>query len=64
MSDKPLNPGDTVRLKSGGPAMTVKVVEGDWVFCDWFDGSKKCEDKFIAAALALNNSFETQSPRW
>jgi len=56
--------GDTVRLNSGGPPMTVKVVEGDWVTCDWFDGTKKCEDKFLAATLAEVPSLETQKPRW
>jgi polysaccharide biosynthesis transport protein len=43
--------GDTIQLNSGGPPMTVKVVEGDWVICDWFDGTKKCEDKFLAPTL-------------
>jgi uncharacterized protein YodC (DUF2158 family) len=57
-------PGDTVRLNSGGPVMTVTAVEGDWVVCDWFDGSKKCEHKFVITALTLDNSFEAQKPRW
>jgi uncharacterized protein YodC (DUF2158 family) len=64
MSIAPFKPGDTVRLKSGGPAMTVKAVEGAWVSCDWFDGSKKHEDTFPAAGLDVDNSFEAQRPRW
>lgn len=57
-------PGDTVQLNSGSPPMTVRVVEGDWVFCDWFEGTKKCEDKFLAATLDQVPSFASQKPRW
>jgi uncharacterized protein YodC (DUF2158 family) len=60
----PFKPGDTVRLNSGGPAMTVKLVEGEWISCDWFEGTKKCEDRFAAATLSLEDSFESQRPRW
>jgi uncharacterized protein YodC (DUF2158 family) len=39
----PLNVGDVVALKSGGPRMTVTYVgpvaltAGEWVVCQWFD---------------------------
>jgi uncharacterized protein YodC (DUF2158 family) len=64
MSKPTFKPGDTVRLNSGGPAMTVRTVQGDWIVCDWFDGTKKNEDKFLAATLALDDSFAAQQPRW
>jgi uncharacterized protein YodC (DUF2158 family) len=64
MSIAPFKPGDTVRLKSGSPAMTVVAVEGEPITCDWFEASKKHEDTFPAAALDLDSSFETQTPRW
>src|SRR5262245_36356794 len=28
--------GDLVRLRSGGPALTVKSVHGNWVICTWW----------------------------
>jgi uncharacterized protein YodC (DUF2158 family) len=47
--------GDVVRLKSGGPAMTVEVVtkatEGHLVRCVWFDDGEAKRGTFPAAAL-------------
>jgi uncharacterized protein YodC (DUF2158 family) len=34
--EKPMQPGDIVQLKSGGPALTVIGVEGDGVRCLFF----------------------------
>ena len=32
-----MKPGDVVRLKSGGPAMTVAIVQGNGhLWCEWF----------------------------
>ncbi len=47
-----LKPGDIVRLKSGGPQMTVSYFEGHNVECVWFgaDGDFK-RASFPAAAL-------------
>lgn len=34
--------GDIVKLKSGGPLMTViEAGDGQWVTCIWFDGDGK-----------------------
>lgn len=47
--------GDTVRLKSGGPKMTVTTVGDHWgtptVWAVWFDGTKKLDGDFPPAAL-------------
>lgn len=41
MTMQPLEVGDQVRLKSGGPVMTVsKVHDVAKVTCDWFDEDK------------------------
>ena len=49
--------GDIVRLKSGGPIMTVVDFgkygydDTEKIKCVWFDGKKKYEDVFIEATL-------------
>ena len=32
-----MKPGDIVRLKSGGPRMTIQAILDDRVVCKWFD---------------------------
>ena len=45
--------GDSVRLKSGGPLMTVEFVDSDGqsVHCAWFDGKEKIVGTFPTAAV-------------
>ncbi len=52
--------GDVVRLKSGGPAMTVEHVGAGldntrMVDCVWFQGTQTVRGNFAADALALDN---------
>ncbi len=35
--DRPIEAGDLCCLKSGGPTMTVREIEGDQVTVEWFD---------------------------
>ena len=51
----PFNIGDLVKLKSGGPKMTVTRVDNlgirTIVRCTWFAGSKKEQGEFPPEAL-------------
>ena len=45
--------GDTVRLKSGGPAMMVNSIGDDWggvkvATCEWFDTKQSPQEKSFA----------------
>ena len=55
--------GDTVRLKSGGPLMTVMAVGSygptgpeDGVKCVWFEGKRNEEEVFDSAVLEISDS--------
>jgi uncharacterized protein YodC (DUF2158 family) len=56
MSDDPeFNVGDVVRLKSGGPLMTIAWIGERYgtpaIGCSWFQGVKHYEDAFAPGAL-------------
>ena len=40
--------GDVVKLKSGGPKMTIREIRGTSALCDWFLDNKKPEKKLIS----------------
>lgn len=48
-----INPGDTVKLNSGGPVMTVRSVDGDdrHCYCAWFDGASYKTGDFPQTSL-------------
>lgn len=43
--------GDTVKLKSGGEAMTVERVENGAASCVWHDGKKPMREIYAIVAL-------------
>ncbi len=49
--------GDKVRLKSGGPTMTVHIaslyLRESCTVCVWFEGNKRQEGEFDIAALEI-----------
>jgi uncharacterized protein YodC (DUF2158 family) len=58
------NPGDVVRLKSGGPKMTVVHVADDEVFCEWFDDKKEPQSRgFSPVSLKVAGSDAISSAR-
>jgi len=58
----PIKVGDTVRLKSGGPLMTVNSIEPEHfeAQCKWFDSSNKClMGMFRLEALEIDDGVPT-----
>jgi uncharacterized protein YodC (DUF2158 family) len=49
--------GETVRLKSGGPLMTVKTLQSEGtLWCEWFDKDEKLQgDSFKPASLEADD---------
>ncbi len=38
MANEKLKPGDVVKLKSGGPEMTIDYVDSNgYAYCSWYD---------------------------
>jgi len=65
MSNFPV--GSLVRLRSGGPTMTVNDMEDDYRECAWFDGSALTVIRFSVAALEDAGATvvaELQHPVW
>jgi uncharacterized protein YodC (DUF2158 family) len=48
--------GDVVKLKSGGPDMTVTKIIGDEAICDWFANDKRQRGTFKIETLKKDNS--------
>jgi uncharacterized protein YodC (DUF2158 family) len=59
----PLRSGDLVRVRSGGPLMTVTGIEGDQVNCSWTDwnGELKSES-FPIAVLSVPVTGPPEDP--
>lgn len=57
-----MNVGDTVRLKSGGPQMTVACVGPQNVDCVWFDGSLQKHAFFPIATIEPAPNFSALDP--
>jgi uncharacterized protein YodC (DUF2158 family) len=51
MSNETIKAGDVVKLRSGGPSMTVSWIENDEAYCEWFLANKLEGAKFNLTSL-------------
>ena len=50
--------GDTVKLKSGGPLMTVALIKTDTlILCEWFVGDEKKSEEFHPDTLDADDGM-------
>lgn len=57
MPNTEIKPGDVVRLKSGGPPMTVNAaLDGGAFWCQWFDGTKALAEAFPGHSLEIHSN--------
>ena len=48
--------GDIVRLRSGGPPMSVQTVTPDGIECMWFDSDGRLQEKIFHPGTLQKNS--------
>jgi uncharacterized protein YodC (DUF2158 family) len=51
-----LKEGDVVLLKSGGPEMTIREINGKTVGCQWFDDKELVYGTFVKEQLIKKDS--------
>jgi uncharacterized protein YodC (DUF2158 family) len=56
-----IKPGDEVRLKSGGPMMTVSAVEEDEAVCHWFESKLQKVSRFSIIILISKADIPTRT---
>jgi len=49
------NIGNTVRLQSGSPLMTIKEINNNILTCRWFDNNKLFSETFNVSEIYLDN---------
>jgi uncharacterized protein YodC (DUF2158 family) len=54
-----LEKGMLVRLKSGGPTMTVRAVSGTQAYCEWFTEADRRQGTFEVSTLDIVNAAQS-----
>lgn len=49
--------GSVVKLKSGGPSMTVSKIDEETALCHWFVKDERQEGKFSVKSLVLESEY-------
>jgi len=60
MADEQFKPGDTVMLRSGGPRMTVAMVDGRSAFCEWFSDDQQPKGRSFALSSLKRDEAQPQ----
>lgn len=51
--------GVVVRLKSGGPPLTVRFVAGDQAYCEWLTETDRRQSTFLLKTLEIVETVPT-----
>jgi uncharacterized protein YodC (DUF2158 family) len=57
MAKHEVKPGDTVKLRSGGPTMTAQYMNNQGWKCSWFDADNLKEGYFALNSLKVIEPF-------
>jgi uncharacterized protein YodC (DUF2158 family) len=64
VADAQFKLGDIVSLRSGGPLMTIAMVDGKTAFCEWFSDDQQPQSRsFALTSLKQSEQRGTDSPQ-
>lgn len=63
MKQQEIHKGMLVRLKSGGPSMTVRAISASQAYCEWFTETDRRQGTFDFSSLEVMSSAESPGTR-